>query len=229
MEEQNAGSYGEGISLGIFLRDIKNIQLLTREEEYVLARRARQGDPESVRRLIEANLRFVIKVALRYRYWNPGLPLMDMISEGCLGLMEAIETFNLDLGYRLITYAELRIRWRIIRVIRDHRKHELISLDEPIYNDGEETAKDLLVSEDLWADEKYFQSQVEYMIRNVFDCLNDRERKVIRLRFWDGFTLENAGLKIGSGKERTRQIEAKALRKLRGAFRKKNLEASAFF
>jgi RNA polymerase sigma factor (sigma-70 family) len=214
--------------LRIFQKEISAFHLLTKEEEIIIANQARQRDERSINRLIEANLRFVIKLA--FQYWRPGLPLIDMVSEGCLGLMAAIETFNPALGYRLITYATLPIKWHIIRAIIDHKKHEHDSLDMPIYDDeGEtETPKDLLVSEDPGADEKYFHSQIEHMIGNTFACLNGRERKVIKLRFWHDLTLEEVGLRIGLKKERTRQIEAKALRRLRRALHEKNLEASVF-
>jgi RNA polymerase sigma factor (sigma-70 family) len=195
--------------LELLRKDISVIQILSREEEYEVAREAQRGDRQAMNRLAEANIRFVIKTA--FEHWRPGLPLMDMISEGCLGLMRAIETFDPDSGFRLLTYAEQGIKWRIINVIKDFRRHEHDSLDTPIYEDEELTIKDFLVSGEPAADEKISQKQILALL----NYLNDRERKVIFLRFWYDKTLDEVGLVMGLSGKRIHQIEARSLYKLK--------------
>ncbi len=209
MEERGNAS-GEKELFKLFLADIENIPLLTREEELALTRKAAAGDMESRNSLVEANLRFVIKISLEC--WRPGYPLMDIISEGCLGLMKAIEKFDPDLGFRLTTYAGLAIKRRIVYFIVTHREHEHTSLDEPLFIDDEDmTMQDILVSEETSADQKCFYGNIGSML----DQLSDREKDVIRQRFWHDKTLQEVGLIFNLSKDRIRTIEAKALLRLR--------------
>lgn len=194
----------------MFVKDIGGIQMLTQEEEQILARRSKRGDAESRNRLIESNLRFVLKAA--YRYWLPGFSILDMVSEGCQGLMRATKTFDPDKGIRFLTYAGSSITQGVMKAMENQRRESFVSLDEPLYDDEPETTrKDVLVSEDPRSDEAAFYHQVQ----DIMNRLNDRERTIINLRYWQGLTLEEVGLRINLGKERVRQIEARALRKLR--------------
>lgn len=196
----------------MFLKDVEGIQMLTQEEEMGVARSSCVGDKASRNHLVESNLRFVIKVV--FQYWSPGLPLMDMISGGCLGLIKAAKTFNPDMGFRFLTYAGNSITQGIIGAVKDHERYKHNSLDELIYDDESEISqKDLLISEDPQSEETAFYSQVCALLNR----LSARERMVITLRFWHDLTLDEVSLRINLGKERVRQIEVKALRKLRWA------------
>lgn len=201
---------GERDLFRMFQKEIENIPVLKREEEVVIARQACAGDQVSADRIIESNLRFVLKVV--FSCWRPDLPLMDLISEGCRGLIRALQTFDPDKGFRFITYAEPWITSFVKRAILSHRRHEHISLDEPAYDDGEETTlKDLLISGETGADEAVSNKEV----RRILLQLNDRERTIIILRFWQDLTLEEIGLRIGIKKESVRRVESRTLRKLR--------------
>ena len=101
--------------LSIYLREINKIPLLTREEETRYATRAENGDPEAKTKMVQANLRFVVNVAKKYQ--NQGLPLSDLISEGNIGLMNAIERFDVSKGYHFISYAVWWIRQAILKAI----------------------------------------------------------------------------------------------------------------
>lgn len=219
MEEENFdldssvnGGSGERGLLRIFLKDVAEIQMLTQEEEMSVARRSRLGDEASRNRLVASNLRFVIKVV--FQYWSPGLPLMDMISEGCQGLIKAAKTFDPDMGFRFLTYAGDAITQGVIWAIKDHKQYDYESLDEFIYDDGSEISqRDVLVSKDQQGDETAFYNQV----RGFLDHLSDRERIIITLRFWHDLALEEIGSRVNVTKETVRKIEARALRKLRWA------------
>jgi RNA polymerase sigma factor (sigma-70 family) len=139
---------------------------------------------------------------------------MDMISEGCIGLIEAIKDYDLDKGFRVTTFAELRIKWRIINVINDYKKYRYISLDKPINEEGD-TLKDMLPSERPDADELMFVKQFQMIIENLLNSLNEREKIVVKSRFWEDLNLEQTGERIGLKKQRVWQIEAKALYKLK--------------
>lgn len=185
---------------------------LTQEEEMSVARRSRLGDEASRNHLVESNLRFVIKVV--FQYWSPGLPLMDMISEGCQGLVKAAKTFDPDMGFRFLSYAGVAIVQGVIRAIQDHKQYEYESLDELIFDDGSEVKQeDFLESDELPCDDTVFLNQV----RDILNCLSDRERMIITLRFWHNLTLEEIGSRINVTKETVRKVEARALRKLRWA------------
>ncbi len=208
--KERVNAKGEKELLKLFSRDIENISLLKHEEELALTKKAFTGDMESRNRLVEANLRFVIMIA--FRYWRPGFSFMDIISEGYIGLINAIEKYNPDLGFKLTAYAGPAIKHCIINFIVKNRLHEHISLDEPLSTDDDDvTLKDLLISEETYADQKCFYED----IRSLVDQLSDREKGIIMQRFWNDKTLEEVGLMFNLSKERIRGIEVKALRKLR--------------
>lgn len=208
--EDRKEDIGENRMLKMLMADIEKIPVLAKGEEYLIAKRAQAGSEDALKRLVEANLRFVIKLA--FKYWRVWYPLMDLISAGYLGLIMAVKTYDPDKGFRFITYAGFSIEHRIIAFIKDYKYHSLLSLDEPIYAEDEEcTLKDLLASDSRGSDDRYFDLQVT----DLLDNLNERERKVVELRFWNDRTLDEVGSYIGVQKERIRQIEARALRKLR--------------
>jgi RNA polymerase sigma factor (sigma-70 family) len=204
---------GENRLFKIFQREIAGVPLLTREEEQIMAEQARLGNEDAINHLIESNLRFVLWIV--FKYWQPGLPLMDMISEGCIGLIEAVKAYDLDKGFRVTTFAELRIKWRIINIINDYKKYRCISLDEPINEEGDTTFKDMLPSEGPQADELVFIEQTQTIIENLLNSLNEREKIIIRSRFWEDLTLEQTGEKLQLKRGRIFQLEAKALNKLK--------------
>lgn len=210
----NGGSGERGL-LRMFLKDVESIQMLTKEEEMGIARRSLMGDEAARNCLVESNLRFVLKVV--FQCWSPGLPLMDMISEGCRGLIKAAKTFDPDKGFRFLTYAGDVIVQGVIRAIKDHKRYKHESLDELVYEEESELSKkDILVSEYPESDKMAFYNQV----RDFLDHLSEREHVIITLRFWHGLSLEEIGLRINLAREMVRRVEAKALRKLRWAIEK---------
>jgi len=196
----------------LFQKEIAMVPLLTREEERIMAEQARLGNEEAKNCLIESNLRFVLLIV--FQYWHPGLPLMDMVSAGCIGLIEAVKDYDLDKDFRVTTFAELRIKWRIIKVINDHKKHVCISLEEPINEEGD-PLKDVLPSEGPQVDELIFVKQFQTIIENLLNSLNEREKIIVESRFWEDLTLEQTGEKLRLKRARIHQLEAKAINKLR--------------
>jgi RNA polymerase sigma factor (sigma-70 family) len=207
----NVNKYeGDQQLLKMFISDIKKTAVLSREDEYRIAKQAQAGDEEAFKHLIASNLRFVIKVALSYSGYRH--LLMDLISAGCLGLIVAAKTFDPDRGFRFISYAECSVRQRIVLYIKDYRHHELSSLDEPAFEEGDKiTLKDTLVSDCPSTDERYFNGQVRDLLGN----LKKRETRIVKLRFWDDKTTDEVGRLIQLSRSRIAQIEARALRKLR--------------
>lgn len=121
MEEKGVVS-NERDLLRMFISDMKKIPVLTREEEVLLARQARAGNKAAANRLVEANLRFVLKIVFKYR--RPGFPMMDLISQGCLGAMRATETFDPETGFRFVTYAGHWINQFVQRAVQNHYRHQ---------------------------------------------------------------------------------------------------------
>ncbi|UCG38866.1 MAG: sigma-70 family RNA polymerase sigma factor [bacterium] len=278
-EMENGGeqkSPSEGPSTGrdpirIYLDEIRRTRLLTAEEEQKLARRVSQGDEEARALMIESNLRLVVNIAKRYM--NRGLPLLDLIEEGNLGHIRAVEKFDYKRGFRFSTYATWWIRQSIERAIvnqariirlpvhvsedittvlkaerklfqelgRDPSPHDVAqrlclpvgkvqyiyqlvrrtsSIETPIGDDDDQELMDLI--EDEKAEVPSERIEEEKRLALIFDWLNElleNEREIIILRFGldDGEpkTLESIGQRYGVTRERIRQIEASALRKLR--------------
>lgn len=204
---------GERELLNMFKKEIGQIPLLTREQEALLASQMRQGKPEAANRLIEANLRFALKVV--FDHWQPGRPLVDMVSGACLGLVRSAKSFDPDVGARLTTYAFPAIRQGVMRAIIESHQDVHESLDAPSFEYEEETLLDRLASAGNTPEEE----AERYDIGQYLSILTERERRVIRERFWKEKSLELTGLSIGVSKERVRQIEAKALFKLRSFLR----------
>jgi RNA polymerase primary sigma factor len=277
-------SVPEGVALDdpvrMYLKEIGRVPLLSAEEEVELAKRMEMGDKHAKSRLIEANLRLVVSIAKRYV--GRGMQLLDLIQEGNMGLIKAVEKFEFRRGFKLSTYATWWIRQAITRAIADQARtiripvhmvetinklirtsrhliqelgreptpeevalemgitadkvreilkiaQEPVSLETPIGEEEDSHLGDFIEDEDAPApvDAASFLLLRE-QIESVLDTLNDREQKVLRLRFGldDGKarTLEEVGREFGVTRERIRQIEAKALRKLRHPQRSKRLK-----
>lgn len=254
-----------------YLKEIGMYPLLTAEQELLLAERVTRGDQRARQRLIEANLRLVVSIAKRYS--NQGLPLLDLIQEGNIGLMRATQKFDYKRGFRFSTYATWWIRQAISRSIAEHSRsihipvhvveliykikriarrmyqeqgleplpeqlaaevglprervvellsvsEQPISLDAPMADDEEYHLADMLEDSTLVIpiDQVAYQLQRDH-IEQAMDVLNPRERTIIEMRYGlkDGhsLSLEEVSILFHLTRERIRQIEVKALRKLR--------------
>ncbi len=277
-------SIPKGISVDdpvrMYLKEIGKIPLLSGEEEIQLAQRMEEGDDIAKKKLAEANLRLVVSIAKRYV--GRGMLFLDLIQEGNLGLMKAVEKFEYRKGFKFSTYATWWIRQAITRAIADQARtiripvhmvetinklvrvqrqlvqelgrdpspeeignemglevervreimkiaQEPVSLETPIGEEEDSHLGDFIPDEDVLApaDAATFTMLREQLI-DVLDSLTPREQKVLRLRFGldDGRarTLEEVGKEFDVTRERIRQIEAKALRKLRHPSRSKKLK-----
>jgi RNA polymerase primary sigma factor len=264
----------------MYLKEIGKVNLLTTEEEVDLAQRMTEGDEAAGRRMAEANLRLVVSIAKRYV--GRGMLFLDLIQEGNLGLIKAVEKFDYTKGYKFSTYATWWIRQAITRSIADQARtiripvhmvetinkvirvsrqllqelghdptpeevaeemnmtpdkvrdilkiaQEPVSLETPIGEEEDSHLGDFIPDED--ASEPAEAASFTFLreqLMNVLDTLTDREKKVLILRFGieDGRTrtLEEVGKEFNVTRERIRQIEAKALRKLRHPSRSKKLK-----
>ena len=277
-------SVPEGVSIDdpvrMYLKEIGRVPLLTAEDEVALAKRMQAGDEEAQKRLAEANLRLVVSIAKRYV--GRGMLFLDLIQEGNLGLIKAVEKFDYTKGYKFSTYATWWIRQAITRAIADQARtiripvhmvetinklirvsrqllqqlgrepipeeiakemditvervreimkiaQEPVSLETPIGEEEDSHLGDFIEDQDAPApaDAASFMLLKE-QLEEVLDTLTPREEKVLRLRFGldDGRarTLEEVGQSFGVTRERIRQIEAKALRKLRHPSRSRKLK-----
>lgn len=264
----------------VYLKDIGRVPLLSMDEEVELAKRMQNGDEEAKRKLSEANLRLVVNIAKRYT--GRGMLFLDLIQEGNLGLMKAVEKFDYTRGYRFSTYATWWIRQAITRAIADQARTiripvhmvetiqkltrttrllvqelgrdptpaeiaeemgvseervreiqrinlEPVSLETPIGEEDDSHLADFIEDVNATApqDVASFTILKEHLLA-VLDTLTPREEMVLRLRYGleDGHprTLEEVGKEFGVTRERIRQIEAKALRKLRHPSRSKKLK-----
>ena len=264
----------------MYLKEIGRINLLTSDEEFEYAKRAEEGDEEAKRMLAESNLRLVVSIAKRYV--GRGMLFLDLIQEGNIGLMKAVDKFDPTKGYKFSTYATWWIRQAITRAIADQARtirvpvhmvetinklarvqrqltqelnreptdeeiakklgisidkvrevykisQDPVSLETPIGEEDDSHLGDFIKDERTMGREEY--ATVEMLkeeLSGVLSTLTDREEKVLRLRFGlnDGQcrTLEEVGQIFGVTRERIRQIEAKALRKLRHPSRSRKLK-----
>ena len=258
-------------ALKLYIKDIRHIPLLTAEQERKTAVRVRRGDAQARRTMVRSNLRLVINIAKQYS--NYGVPLLDLIEEGNLGLMKAVAKFDPKLGYRFSTYATWWIKQHVTRALADqgktvripvymvemlsrfrkfneklthrHRRKPKVaelaramklsvskikeiqqydqgttSLDQPVGEEGEASVMDLIEDPNTHSS----QSNVDDMrrgerIAGLLTRMNPREREILELRFGlkDGeiHTLNEAAKKFNITRERVRQIEMAALKKLR--------------
>ena len=277
-------SVPEGVGIDdpvrMYLKEIGRVPLLSAEEEVRLAKRMEQGDEEAKKQLAEANLRLVVSIAKRYV--GRGMLFLDLIQEGNLGLIKAVEKFDYGKGFKFSTYANWWIRQAITRAIADQARtiripvhmvetinklirvsrqllqelgrdptpeeiaaameipvervreiqkvaQEPVSLETPIGEEEDSHLGDFIEDEDAPAPaEAASYILLKEQLENVLDTLTPREEKVLRLRFGldDGRsrTLEEVGQEFGVTRERIRQIEAKALRKLRHPSRSRKLK-----
>ena len=264
----------------MYLKEIGKIPLLTLEEEHKLAVRMAEGDEEAQKKMTEANLRLVVSIAKRYV--GRGLPFLDLIQEGNLGLIKAVEKFDYRKGYKFSTYATWWIRQAITRAIADQARtiripvhmvetinklirvqrqllqelgrepypeeiakemnlpvdrvreiqkisQEPVSLETPIGEEEDSHLGDFIQDDNVPVPaEAAAFTLLKEQLSEVLGTLTDRERKVLELRFGldDGRarTLEEVGKEFNVTRERIRQIEAKALRKLRHPSRSRKLK-----
>jgi len=277
-------SVPEGIGIEdpvrMYLKEIGKVPLLTAEEEIELAKRMEEGDEEAKKRLAEANLRLVVSIAKRYV--GRGMLFLDLIQEGNLGLIKAVEKFDYNKGFKFSTYATWWIRQAITRAIADQARtiripvhmvetinklirisrqllqelgrepvpeeiaqemnmsvervreilkisQEPVSLETPIGEEEDSHLGDFIQDDNVPvpADAAAF-TLLKEQLAEVLDTLTEREKKVLTLRFGleDGRarTLEEVGKEFSVTRERIRQIEAKALRKLRHPSRSRKLK-----
>ena len=263
----------------MYLKEIGRIPLLSSEEEIELAKRMEEGDEEAKKKLSEANLRLTVSIAKRYS--GRGMQFLDLIQEGNLGLIKAVEKFDYRKGYKFSTYATWWIRQSITRAIADQARtiripvhmvetmnrvnrtsrrllqeygreptpeeiaeamnlpvervleiskisQEPVSLETPIGEEEDSHLGDFIQDEHIPVpDDEAAHTLLREQLEKVMDTLSEREQKVLALRFGleDGkpHTLEEVGREFQVTRERIRQIEAKALRKLRHPTRSRKL------
>ncbi len=269
----------------LYLKEIGYAPLLTAEEEVFFARKIHKGDEAARKRMIESNLRLVVKIARRYV--NRGLTLLDLIEEGNLGLMRAVEKFDPELGYRFSTYATWWIRQSVERALMnqtrtirlpihvvkelniylkasrrlaqelDHdptaeeialsldktvadvsrmlRLNERVSsVDVPMGKDGDRMLVDTLADEHPNDPEELVEDEdMNAAVEDWLSELTDKQQEVIARRFGlhghDVATLEEVGREIGLTRERVRQIQVEALRRLRAILKKQGLDGHILF
>ncbi|CZQ81917.1 RNA polymerase sigma factor RpoD [Trichococcus ilyis] len=283
-EEEDLMAVPAGVKINdpvrMYLKEIGRVPLLNADEEVNLALRIKEGDQEAKQQLAEANLRLVVSIAKRYV--GRGMQFLDLIQEGNMGLMKAVEKFDHTKGFKFSTYATWWIRQAITRAIADQARtiripvhmvetinklvriqrqllqdlgreptpeeigaemdlptekvreilkiaQEPVSLETPIGEEDDSHLGDFIEDQEVLSPAEHTaQTLLKEQLEEVLDTLTDREENVLRLRFGldDGNvrTLEQVGKVFGVTRERIRQIEAKALRKLRHPSRSKQLK-----
>ena len=209
-------------SLNAYMSEISEGELLTDEQEKILAEQIQKGNKYALDELTSANLRYVIKVAKQYT--GRGVALEDLISEGNIGLMKAAEKFDAARGKRFVTFAAPFIRKSIEEAIdKQEGSSQPISVDEPIPLGSQNNFSLLNVLEDKdapRADQHTEQEALILELKKVIDVLDEREQTVIKYFFGiecDHLTMAEIATTMGIKRERVRQIRDKAVRKLRKA------------
>ncbi|MFH1442033.1 MAG: sigma-70 family RNA polymerase sigma factor [Candidatus Omnitrophota bacterium] len=268
-------------ALKTYLKEIKRIPLLTAEEEIDLSKKIKKGNEQARKKMIQSNLRLVISIAKKYMYL--GIPFLDLVEEGNLGLMKAVEKFNHKKGFRFSTYAAWWIRQTITRSIPEQGKmirvpvymNELISkwkktkeslsqklqcvpsneaiakkmkinnekmdqinywmstktssLEAPIGDEDESQVMDLVEDEKSASPDREISRLMDKeRVKNLLSLMSDREREILNLRFGiekgKKQTLAAIARKLGVSRERIRQIEEEALKKLRNFVKERKEE-----
>lgn len=209
-------------SLNAYMSEISEGELLTDEQEKILAEQIQKGNKEALDELTSANLRYVVKVAKQYT--GRGVALEDLISEGNIGMMKAAEKFDAFRGKRFVTFAAPFIRKSIEEAIdKQEGSSQPISVDEPIPLGSQNNFSLLNVLEDKdapRADQHTEQEALILELKKVIDVLDEREQTVIKHFFGiecDHLTMAEIATTMGIKRERVRQIRDKAVRKLRKA------------
>ena len=287
-DEESSSSednYVQADATRLYLKEIGFSPLLTAEEEVFFARKAQKGDGAARRRMIESNLRLVVKIARRYM--NRGLALLDLIEEGNLGLIRAVEKFDPERGFRFSTYAtwwirqtiergimnqtrtirlpvhvlkEINIYQRAARYLSQKLDHEptpeevaqlldkpiedvkgmlglnerLASVDAPLDDDPDRSLLDAIADERTLDPEKAQQREdLQQLIESWLNELNDKQREVVERRFGlsgrEISTLEEVGADIGVTRERVRQIQVEALKRLRVILERAGFSVDSLF
>ena len=287
-EAEDAGAddtYVQADATRLYLKEIGFSPLLTAEQEVYYARKAQRGDAAARRRMIESNLRLVVKIARRYM--NRGLALLDLIEEGNLGLIRAVEKFDPERGFRFSTYAtwwirqtiergimnqtrtirlpvhvlkEINIYQRAARYLSQKLDHEptpeevaqlldkpiedvkgmlglnerLASVDAPLDDDPDRSLLDAIADERTLDPEKAQQREdLQSLIELWLNELNDKQREVVERRFGlngrEISTLEEVGADIGVTRERVRQIQVEALKRLRVILERAGFSVDSLF
>ena len=285
MSKENIANFMESDDevLGIYFSEINRIPMLSYEEEYELAMKAKKGDKVAFDRIINSNLRVVVSVAKKYQ--GQGLPLSDLIDEGNIGLITALEKFEPEKGYHFISYAVWWIRQSIMKAISEkarpvrlplnrsnelvqilkaqrsimHDKQtdnpeiadiaaetgldetrvsdllqisqEMVNLDATIKgkDDSESSMTEFLEDTGKKPEDEVVESSLSEEISDLLDCLTDKEKSIIQLRY--GLTgkkpmsLKEIGVVFGLTKERIRQIEKRCLEKLRESALERQLDS----
>ena len=205
--------------INIYYQEIKKFSSLTIEEEQKLLISIKHGDQQARKRLIESNLRLVTNIARQYH--RPNVELLDLIQEGNLGLIEAVDKFDCEMGYRFSTFAVWRIRISILKFLGEDNK--IVSLDTPIKEDGNH----LFLSDTIEDKETILGSpscsRIEMEepkdLHNQLTTLPPREREVITLLYGIGikrsWSLREIANKLGLSHERVRCIKNRAIKRLR--------------
>ncbi len=267
--------------LSMYLKEINRIPLLTREEEDKYARLAAEGDTHARQKMIESNLRFVVNQAKRYQ--NQGIPLIDLINEGNIGLMNALEKYDVDRGYHFISYAVWWIRQAILKAISEksrtvrlplNRANELVqiqkvqhkllhengeeptdeevaeamqmdpqlvgdllsisrdmvSLDAPVFGDpSNSTVGDFIEDNYRSAEDILLEKSLKDDINQALEILTEKEREIVEMRFGLNGAIPMSLKEIGEiynlTKERIRQIEKKAIERMKQPTRLKALKS----
>ncbi|MFL6621582.1 MAG: RNA polymerase sigma factor RpoS [Sulfurifustis sp.] len=284
-ETSREDSYVQADATRLYLKEIGFSPLLTAEEEVYYSRKAQRGDAAARRRMIESNLRLVVKIARRYM--NRGLALLDLIEEGNLGLIRAVEKFDPERGFRFSTYAtwwirqtiergimnqtrtirlpvhvlkEINIYQRAARYLSQKLDHEptpeevaqlldkpiedvkgmlglnerLASVDAPLDDDPDRSLLDAIADERTLDPEKAQQREdLQGLIESWLNELNDKQREVVERRFGlngrEISTLEEVGADIGVTRERVRQIQVEALKRLRVILERAGFSVDSLF
>ena len=212
----------EDKSLNLYLDEIGHGRLLSAEEERTLSERIMAGDDHALQRLVEANLRFVVKIAAQYR--GRGLQLDDLISEGNIGLMKAAAKFNASRGTRFVNYAVVQIRQEIERALAQQNGKPL-SVDAPMNGRSNMSLLSVLVNADSpMADRRVYSEAIENAIEFALLSLTERERRVINAFFGidrEHETLAEIAEDMQLKRERVRQIRDHAIRRIRKNYRHK--------